>query len=166
MHCDARPKPDNVSLLVIHNISLPPNQFGGKHIEAFFCGKLDKNIHPYFSEIAEMRVSAHCLIKRNGEIIQFVPFTQRAWHAGKSSFQGRSICNDYSIGIELEGADHIAYTPIQYASLVKLSHYLMLLFPQIKLSRIVGHCDIAPERKTDPGPMFDWSFYRQCLVAL
>jgi AmpD protein len=166
MHCDARPKPDDVSLLVIHNISLPPNQFGGEHIEAFFCGKLDKNIHPYFSEIAEMRVSAHCLIKRNGEIIQFVPFTKRAWHAGKSSFQGRSICNDYSIGIELEGADHIAYTDVQYASLVKLSHHLMAVFPQIKLSRIVGHCDIAPIRKTDPGPMFDWSFYRQRLVAL
>jgi len=155
-----------VSLLVIHNISLPPKQFGGNYIEAFFCGLLDKSIHPYFAEIGDMRVSAHCLIKRDGEIIQFVPFTQRAWHAGKSSFQGRGICNDYSIGIELEGADHIAYTWAQYASLVKLTHYIMLYFPQIKLSRIVGHCDIAPIRKTDPGQAFDWPFYRQSLLAL
>jgi N-acetyl-anhydromuramoyl-L-alanine amidase len=152
--------------LVIHNISLPPNQFGSSDIEHFFCGKLDKKRHPYFAEIGDMRVSAHCLIKRDGQVVQFVPFTQRAWHAGKSSFQGRSICNDYSIGIELEGADHIAYTQIQYVSLVALTHYIMSMFPQINLSRIVGHCDIAPGRKSDPGRSFNWSLYRQDLFAL
>ncbi|MDP5030327.1 MAG: 1,6-anhydro-N-acetylmuramyl-L-alanine amidase AmpD [Paraglaciecola sp.] len=165
-HYDDRPDPEDVSLLVIHNISLPPEQFGGKDIEAFFCGKLDKSRHPYFELIADMRVSAHCLIKRNGEVVQFVPFNHRAWHAGKSSFQGRSICNDYSIGIELEGADHIAYTNAQYASLLKLSHYIMALFPHITLARIVGHCDIAPLRKSDPGVAFDWPLFRQGLSAL
>lgn len=165
-HYDDRPIPQDISLLVIHNISLPPNQFGGNYIESFFCGKLNKKQHPYFAQIADMRVSAHCLIKRCGEVIQFVPFTHRAWHAGKSSFQGKNTCNDYSIGIELEGADQIAYTTAQYASLATLSRYLMFAFPQINLSRIVGHCDIAPGRKTDPGCAFDWPLYRQHLIAL
>lgn len=165
-HCDDRPQPEDISLLVIHNISLPPKQFGGEHIERFFCGTLDKTLHPYFAEIGHMRVSAHCLIKRDGQVVQFVPFTHRAWHAGKSSYQGRNICNDYSIGIELEGSDHLAYTPAQYSSLVKLSQYLLENFPQINLSRIVGHCDISPGRKTDPGQAFDWPTYRQRLSAL
>ena len=152
-------------MLVIHNISLPPRQFGGPYIEQFFCGQLDTSLHPYFSEIAALRVSAHCLIKRCGQIVQFVPFSKRAWHAGKSSFQGRAICNDYSIGIELEGCDDLAYTPEQYTSLVHLSLYLMQRFPAITLSRIVGHNDIAPGRKSDPGSAFNWQRYRQMLRA-
>ncbi|KXI30898.1 N-acetyl-anhydromuranmyl-L-alanine amidase [Paraglaciecola hydrolytica] len=164
-HWDTRPKADDVSLLVIHNISLPPKQFGGSYIEQFFCGQLDKDKHPYFVEIADMRVSAHCLIKRNGQIVQFVPFSQRAWHAGKSSFQGRAICNDYSIGIELEGSDDIPYTSEQYQSLVTVSRHIMTYYPHINLSRIVGHNDIAPGRKTDPGSAFNWPFFRQSLFA-
>ena len=152
-------------MLVIHNISLPPRQFGGPYIEQFFCGQLDTSLHPYFSDIAAMRVSAHCLIKRCGQIVQFVPFSKRAWHAGKSSFQGRAICNDYSIGIELEGCDNLAYTPEQYTSLARLSLYIMQRFPAITLSRIVGHNDIAPGRKTDPGSAFNWQRYRQMLRA-
>ena len=163
-HYDLRPDPSDISLLVIHNISLPPNQFGGDYIEQFFCGRLDSVAHPYFATIADLRVSAHCLIKRDGRVVQFVPFSQRAWHAGKSSFQGREICNDYGIGIELEGSDTIAYTTEQYQSLVNLTHYIMQQFPKITLSRIVGHNDIAPKRKTDPGPAFNWQHFRQLLV--
>lgn len=154
----------DISLLVIHNISLPPAQFGGNFISQFFCGQLDKTQHPYFAEIADMRVSAHCLIKRDGQVIQFMSFSKRAWHAGKSAFQGRDICNDYAIGIELEGTDNIEYTAAQYTSLVKLSDFLIKQFPQINLSRIVGHNDIAPGRKTDPGQSFNWPMYRQMLL--
>ncbi len=164
-HWDKRPNSGDISLLVIHNISLPPNQFGGTYIEQFFCGKLDKNQHPYFAEIVTLRVSAHCLIKRTGQVVQFVPFSQRAWHAGKSSFQGRPTCNDYSIGIELEGSDSIDYTPEQYHSLVALSRHIMRHYPLIRLSRIVGHNDIAPGRKSDPGSAFNWPRYRQLLMA-
>ena len=151
--------------MVIHNISLPPNQFGGTYIEQFFCGQLDKNQHAYFAEIADMRVSAHCLIKRDGKIVQFVPFSGRAWHAGKSSFQGRSTCNDYSIGIELEGCDTVDYSVEQYHSLVYLSRHIITYYPQITLSRIVGHNDIAPGRKSDPGSAFNWPLYRQMLLG-
>jgi AmpD protein len=164
-HWDNRPNADDISLLVIHNISLPPNQFGGSYIEQFFCGLLDKSQHPYFAEIAALRVSAHCLIKRTGQVVQFVPFSQRAWHAGKSSFQGRPTCNDYSIGIELEGSDSIDYTPEQYQSLVALSQHIIRHYPLIRLSRIVGHNDIAPGRKSDPGSAFNWPRYRQLLMA-
>lgn len=164
-HWDHRPKANDISLLVIHNISLPPNVFGGSYIEQFFCGHLDKTYHPYFAQIADMRVSAHCLIKRCGEIVQFVPFSQRAWHAGKSSFQGRPTCNDYSIGIELEGSDTVAYSPEQYTSLVNLSRHIISYYPLITLSRIVGHNDIAPGRKSDPGSAFNWPFFRQLLLV-
>jgi AmpD protein len=160
-HWDERPTGCDISLLVIHNISLPPNKFGGEYIKYFFTGKLDPNHHPYFQEIYQIRVSAHCLIKRNGEVIQFVPFDKRAWHAGLSSFQGTNRCNDFSIGIEMEGADHIPYTSAQYESLQLVTKTLMCSYPDISLGRIVGHNDIAPGRKTDPGIAFDWAQYRQ-----
>jgi AmpD protein len=163
-HRDPRPDASDISLLVIHNISLPPDQFDGHYIEAFFTGKLDPQQHPYFAQIHTMRVSAHCLIKRSGEVVQFVPFNQRAWHAGVSSFQGCSQCNDFSIGIELEGADHILYTALQYRVLAQISQAIMQAYPKINLSRIVGHNDIAPGRKTDPGVSFDWSTYRKMLA--
>jgi AmpD protein len=162
-HCDERPDSSDISLLVIHNISLPPNEFGNEYIKYFFTGCLDPKLHPYFASIYQMRVSAHCLIKRDGHVLQFVPFNKRAWHAGVSSFQGRNRCNDYSIGIELEGADHIPYTDTQYQSLRELTKELMLTHPTITLGRIVGHNDIAPNRKTDPGIAFDWSHYRKML---
>ncbi len=163
-HWDERPVHSKISLLVIHNISLPPNQFGGDYIKYFFTGQLDPSLHPYFESIYQMRVSAHCLIKRNGQIIQFVPFDKRAWHAGLSSFQGLSNCNDYSIGIELEGTDHIVYTADQYRSLNLVSQQLLAQYPALNLARIVGHNDIAPGRKTDPGVAFNWPLYRQGLI--
>ena len=164
-HCDERPDNTDISLLVIHNISLPPNQFGGDHIKSFFTGNLDPDLNEFFTEIYKMRVSAHCLIQRSGHIVQFVPFDKRAWHAGVSSFQGKSRCNDFSIGVELEGTDHIAYTDAQYQSLTTLSKALTNQYPMINLSRIVGHNDIAPSRKTDPGISFDWIRYRQLLLC-
>ncbi len=157
---DARPEQDDISLLVIHNISLPPGQFGGSHIEDFFTGQLDAKAHPFFNVIHNMGVSAHCLIKRDGEIVQFVSFLDRAWHAGVSSFAGRERCNDYSIGIELEGTDFIAYTEAQYESLVKIAQVLMLTYPNINAERITGHQFIAPLRKSDPGLSFDWKKFR------
>jgi AmpD protein len=162
-HWDERPKQTPISLLVVHNISLPPNEFGGDYIKYFFSGCLDPKLHPYFASIYQMRVSAHCLIKRDGHILQFVPFDKRAWHAGASSFQGVKRCNDYSIGIELEGADHIPYTQEQYQSLSLLTKQLIQDYPAITLGRIVGHNDIAPGRKTDPGIAFDWPRYRQMI---
>lgn len=162
-HQDPRPVPADISLLVIHNISLPPNQFDGHYIEAFFCGLLDPKQHPYFVQIHNMRVSAHCLIKRCGEVVQFVPFNQRAWHAGVSAFQGRGCCNDFSVGIELEGGDEIPYTMDQYRVLAEVTKALIQAYPKINLARIVGHNDIAPGRKTDPGIAFDWSQFRQML---
>ncbi|ABG41853.1 N-acetylmuramyl-L-alanine amidase, negative regulator of AmpC, AmpD [Paraglaciecola sp. T6c] len=162
-HKDERPDPQDISVLVIHNISLPPNQFDNSYIEDFFVGKLDPAAHPFFEEIHQMRVSAHCVIKRNGEVIQFVPFDERAWHAGVSSFQGRERCNDYSIGIELEGTDDSDYTTKQYDALEQLAKAIMLAYPKITLGRIVGHNDIAPGRKTDPGRSFNWQRLRQGL---
>jgi AmpD protein len=162
-HCDERPENTLIDLLVIHNISLPPGQFGSKNIENFFCGTLDFSQHPYFATIAELKVSSHLLITRKGEIIQFVPFAKRAWHAGKSFFQGRERCNDFSIGIELEGTDDLPYEKIQYEKLTEVTEDLMDAYPLITRERIVGHSDIAPDRKTDPGPFFDWH-YLDCLL--
>ena len=155
------PRPDgsSISLLVVHNISLPPEQFGGPHIENFFCNCLDTAAHPYFETIAELKVSAHALIRRDGSVIQFVSCLDRAWHAGRSSFQGKEECNDYSIGIELEGLDTDTYTPAQYESLAEVSAAIMAEYPEIDKSRITGHSDIAPGRKLDPGPGFDWDRY-------
>lgn len=155
-HHDDRDDPTDVSLLVIHNISLPPSQFGGDYIEQFFTGKLDASQHPFFDVIKEMRVSAHCLIDRTGQVIQFVPFNKRAWHAGLSSYAGRARCNDYSIGIELEGDDYTTYTEEQYQSLKRVTQALMSEYPKMTPSRITGHQYIAPLRKTDPGLVFDW----------
>lgn len=163
-HYDERPSKLEPNLLVIHNISLPPGEFGSEHIEALFTGTLDSNAHPFFAEIAHLRVSAHCLIQRNGEVVQFVNFNDRAWHAGVSRFQGQEKCNDFSIGIEMEGTDTTSYTEAQYQKLVELTSVIMRDYPAITLGRIVGHSDIAFGRKTDPGTAFDWCAYRQRLV--
>lgn len=161
-NCDERPVGASINLLVIHGISLPPRIFGGTAIEDFFCNQLNPHDHPYFAEIADLKVSAHLLIRRTGKMIQFVPLNLRAWHAGQSSFLGRDNCNDFSIGIELEGTDDIPYTLDQYHTLAKTTLLLMQHFP-ISSKHIVGHSDIAPTRKTDPGYIFDWSYYRQLL---
>jgi N-acetyl-anhydromuramoyl-L-alanine amidase len=162
-HFNARPNEDDISLLVIHSISLPPGEFGGSYIEDFFLGKLDVTQHDYFQTLKDSRVSAHLVIDRQGEITQFVPFSQRAWHAGQSSFDGRDNCNDYSIGIELEGVDDVAYTEAQYASLVEVTKALQVAYPKITKDNIKGHEHIAPGRKTDPGAAFDWMRYLNLL---
>jgi AmpD protein len=158
-HFDCRPEDETPSLLVVHNISLPPGEFGGPWIDALFTGTLDPQAHPYFAGIAHLRVSAHCLIRRDGEIVQYVPFNKRAWHAGASKYQGRERCNDFSIGIELEGTDTLPYTDAQYQQLTAISDVLIQVYPAI-VDHMTGHCDIAPERKTDPGPAFDWMRFR------
>ncbi len=160
---DERPEDIDISLLVIHNISLPPGQFGGEYIEALFTGTLDPSAHPFFEHIAHLRVSAHCVIRRNGDVDQYVPFSKRAWHAGVSSFQGVSRCNDYAIGIEMEGTDTIPFTTEQYESLTRLVDEIRTYYPAITIGRIVGHCDIAFGRKTDPGEAFNWCQFRQLL---
>ena len=153
---DERPGGAEPDLIIIHCISLPPEEFGGKHIESLFTNCLDPEAHPYFREIEGLRVSAHLLIRRDGEMVQFVPFERRAWHAGESGFRGRRCCNDYSIGIELEGTDETPYTDIQYERLARVIQAIMRTYPRITTRRIAGHCDVAPARKTDPGPAFDW----------
>lgn len=145
-----------VSLLVIHNISLPPGQFGGGYVQAFFQNRLNPQDHPYFREIAALQVSSHLLIERDGTLVQFVNLNDRAWHAGKSTYGGRDNCNDYSVGIELEGTDSSAYTDQQYQVLTEVTKALMLAYPAIVPSRITGHEFIAPGRKTDPGSSFRW----------
>lgn len=147
---------DEVSLLVVHNISLPPQQYGGGYVEDFFCNQLDTSAHPYFEEIADLKVSSHLFIRRDGRIVQFVPFNLRAWHAGLSCYSGRENCNDFSIGIELEGCDNEAYETLQYDALAKVTQALMSAYPSITNTRITGHEFIAPRRKTDPGPAFKW----------
>jgi len=156
-NCDDRPEQCDIDVLVIHNISLPPADFGGPYIEQLFTNCLQVDHHPYFEGICELRVSSHLLIRRDGEIIQFVPFHKRAWHAGESSFQGRNRCNDFGIGIELEGTDDIPFEDIQYQKLVEITRALQARYPGIIKEHIVGHSDIAPGRKTDPGPAFNWS---------
>ncbi len=155
-YCDERPQGVDIDLLVIHGISLPPCKFGGPYIDQLFTHKLDKNADPYFADIADLQVSAHLLIRRTGELIQYVSFLQRAWHAGESSFQGRCRCNDFSIGIELEGCDTVPYTPEQYLQLRQVVAILRQAWPILTDERIVAHSDIAPGRKTDPGQAFDW----------
>jgi AmpD protein len=163
-NCDERPAGMAPELIVIHNISLPPGEFGGDWIEALFTNRLDPVAHPYFTQIHHLRVSAHLLIRRSGAIIQFVPFHQRAWHAGKSNYRGRAQCNDFSIGIELEGADDIDYESVQYKKLAEVIRVLMAVYPSLSRDRIAGHEHIAPGRKTDPGPAFDWEWFRQLLT--
>ncbi len=153
---DDRPANTVISLLVIHAISLPPGEFGGEDINRLFTNCLDPGAHPYFSEICHLQVSSHLLIRRSGEIVQYVPFDKRAWHAGESCYRGRENCNDFSIGIELEGTDEIAYEDIQYDVLQTVIAAIRNAYPHIGESDVVGHCDIAPGRKTDPGPLFEW----------
>jgi AmpD protein len=155
-NCDSRPDGIEPDLVVLHNISLPPNEFGGPHIDALFCNRLPADGHAYFEGIQGMQVSAHLLIRRDGEIVQYVPFHQRAWHAGQSCYVGREGCNDFSIGVELEGADTTPYTDSQYNQLSEVIQSLLRAYPSLSAQRIVGHSDIAPGRKTDPGSAFDW----------
>jgi len=163
---DARPAACNINLLVIHNISLPPGEFGGPWIDDFFLNKLNPNSHPFFCEIQNLRVSSHLLIRRDGRLIQYVPLDQRAWHAGESAFEGQAQCNDFSIGIELEGTDHQPYTQEQYQTLASVTRKIMHRYPAITPQRITGHATIAPGRKTDPGPAFDWQYYHHILRTL
>ncbi len=163
-HHDDRPAGTPVDMIVVHGISLPPGQFGGSAVEAFFAGKLDITQDPYFSTISHLRVSSHLFIRRTGEIIQFVPFNKRAWHAGESFYQGKSHCNDFPIGIELEGTDEVPYESAQYQQLCAVIDSLRVAYPAITHDRIVGHSDIAPGRKTDPGPVFDWNYIRRNVV--
>lgn len=160
---DRRPGGDaDIDLLVVHGISLPPGEYGGSHVDALFTNTLDPDAHPYFKQIEHLRVSSHLLIARDGQLTQYVPFTHRAWHAGESCFEGRERCNDYSIGIELEGEDDVAYEDVQYRQLAGIVNELMLCYPLITKRRVTGHSHIAPQRKTDPGSAFEW----QTLFAL
>jgi AmpD protein len=160
-HCNERPAGEKVSLVVIHSISLPPGQFGGPWIDDLFMGRLDPEAHPYFAGIADMKVSAHYLIRRDGEVIQYVPCEMRAWHAGVSRWKDREGCNDFSIGIELEGADDVPFAEPQYESLARLARELQSRYGNLDFA---GHSDIAPGRKTDPGPWFDWARFRASVT--
>ncbi len=155
-NADARPAGCPPSLIVVHGISLPPGEFGGPWIDALFTNTIEPSAHPYFAELAGVRVSAHLLIRRDGELVQYVALTQRAWHAGASSCCGRECCNDFSIGIELEGTDTLPYAAVQYTMLARVVQALRRWAPSLAAAPIVGHSDIAPGRKTDPGPQFDW----------
>lgn len=158
-------RPDGAvpDLLVIHNISLPPGEYGSDCVARLFTNCLDWDAHPFFAEIRGLEVSSHLLIRRCGEVLQFVNFDERAWHAGRSTYEGRDNCNDFSIGIELEGSDDTPYTDAQYRELAAVTDCLLASYPSLSARRIAGHCDIAPGRKTDPGPAFDWPRYRQLL---
>lgn len=163
-HHDERPQGLPIDMVVIHGISLPPGQFGTGAIQDFFGGHLATESHPSFADIAGVKVSAHLLILRDGSIVQFVPFSQRAWHAGVSQFQGRTGCNDFSIGIELEGTDDIPYEEQQYQQLARVIKLLMTAYSAITHDRVVGHVDIAPGRKTDPGPIFNWDYLKGLIT--
>jgi AmpD protein len=164
-HFDARPSGVLPELIIVHGISLPPGEFGGPWIDRLFTGGLPPNAHASFAEVARLRVSAHALIRRDGTIVQYVPFGQRAWHAGQSAYRGRPACNDFSIGIELEGTDSTPYTDAQYEQLGVLVEALLESYPSLSSDHIVGHSDVAPGRKTDPGPSFDWDRWRSILRA-
>lgn len=153
---DARPDPAAIELLLVHCISLPPGEFGGDAIDRLFTNALDPAAHPYFAAIAELRVSAHVLVRRDGELVQYVPFHERAWHAGRSSWRGREHCNDFSVGVELEGTDDTPYEAVQYERLAEIVTALATAYPRFDGRSLAGHCDVAPGRKTDPGPGFDW----------
>jgi AmpD protein len=159
-HHDARPDDAQVSLIVVHNISLPPGEFGGPHVDELFTGTLDPDAHPYFREIHGLRVSSHFLIRRDGELVQYVPTELRAWHAGASKWKGTERCNDFSIGIELEGADDVPFSEHQYEVLARLTGALFERYGRLDLA---GHSDVAPGRKTDPGPWFDWARFRDSI---
>jgi AmpD protein len=166
---DLRPEGTEIDLLVIHGISLPPGKFSAaskQYITDLFTNQLDPNKHPYFKDVFQLKVSCHCFITRNGGIIQYVPFKYRAWHAGKSYFNDRTNCNDFSIGIELEGTDDLPYTNKQYKVLTNLIYAICNIYPKITLNNIVGHCHIAPDRKTDPGDHFNWEKLHKMLHSL
>ena len=160
---DARPPDAGVNLVVVHAISLPPGEFGGAWIDDLFLNRLDPQAHPYFRDIADLRVSAHALIRRDGSLTQYAGFGERAWHAGESCWEGRAACNDYAVGVELEGSDEQGYEPVQYRRLAELIRALMRVYPAITPERVVGHCHVAPGRKTDPGPHFDWARLKELL---
>jgi AmpD protein len=162
-HCDARPAGTVAELLVVHGISLPPGEFGGPWIDRLFTGTLPPEAHPFFRELAAARLSAHALVRRDGAIVQYVPFGERAWHAGASQYRGRSTCNDFSVGVELEGTDDTPYTEAQYQRLAALAAALLAAYASLSAEHIVGHSDIAPGRKTDPGAAFDWPRFRALL---
>ncbi len=163
-NCDDRADPDDIALVVVHNISLPPGQFGGGLIEQFFTNCLDCTVDATLRDLAGVRVSSHLLVDRQGKVTQFVPFHKRAWHAGVSSHRGREGCNDYSIGVELEGADDVRYEDAQYTALAALVVALMRRYTRLSLDGIVGHQEIAPQRKRDPGSSFEWSrLYREVV---
>jgi N-acetyl-anhydromuramoyl-L-alanine amidase len=159
-NCDDRPPGVAPDLIILHGISLPPGEYGGPWIDRLFTNRLPVDAHPYFAEIDGLRVSAHALVRRDGEIVQYVPFPQRAWHAGQSSWEGRERCNDFSIGIEIEGTDASPYEPAQYAAAAQLIAELCRAYPSLSIERVVGHSDVAPGRKTDPGIAFDWPLLR------
>ena len=163
-NCDARPLGAVPEVLVLHAISLPPGQFSGRAVELFFCNLLDPTEHPYYEQIKDLRVSAHLLLRRDGELLQFVPLHLRAWHAGVSQCEGRARVNDFSIGVELEGGDDVPFEEAQYRALTELTETLLRVYPAITPARIYGHSDVAPGRKTDPGPHFDWPRYRSALA--
>jgi AmpD protein len=162
-NCDDRPPGTVADLVVVHGISLPPGEFGGPWIDALFTNSLPTDAHPGLAAISGLRVSAHALIRRDGEIVQYVPFHRRAWHAGQSQWEGRSNCNDFSIGIEVEGTDGTAYESLQYVRLARLIAALARAYPTVAIERVVGHSDVAPGRKSDPGPAFDWPLLRALL---
>jgi N-acetyl-anhydromuramoyl-L-alanine amidase len=162
--CDERPSGVLADLIVVHCISLPPGQYGGPWIDRLFTGNLPADAHPFFRDVAALRVSAHVVIRRTGEPIQYVPFQRRAWHAGVSQFEGRSGCNDFSIGIELEGTGEQPYEDAQYRALAQLIRTLIVTYPSLSTQRLAGHSDVAPGRKTDPGVSFDWARLRALLV--
>ncbi len=164
-HFDARPAGVAAELVVIHGISLPPGEFGGPWIDRLFGGDLPPAAHPYFATIAGLRVSAHALVRRDGRVVQYVPFHARAWHAGVSEWRGRAACNDFSIGIELEGSDETPYEDAQYTALAALLRALFAAYPALSCDRLAGHADIAPGRKTDPGLSFDWARLRRLVAA-
>lgn len=161
-NCDTRPAGQQLRLVVVHAISLPPGEFSGDGIERLFSNTLDPEAHPYYREIKSLRVSAHFLVRRSGEVVQFVPCGLRAWHAGASEWRGAECCNDFSIGIELEGCDELPFEPPQYAALAQLIRILRQRYP---IEDVVGHSDIAPGRKTDPGPKFDWPLLQRLLAS-
>jgi AmpD protein len=161
-NCDARPAAAQISLLVVHNISLPPHEFGGYGVIDLFCNRLDPGAHPFYAGIAGVEVSSHFFIRRDGELIQFVACGQRAWHAGASVWKGARRCNDFSIGVELEGSDFVPFRDAQYQQLVQLTRELQAAYP---IEDVVGHSDISPGRKTDPGPFFEWARYRSLITA-
>ena len=164
-NCDSRPSGVEADLIVVHGISLPPGEFGGPWIDRLFTNALPPEVHPYFAEVAGLRVSSHLSIRRDGTITQYVRFTDRAWHAGQSSYDGREACNDFSIGVELEGTDTLAYDALQYQALADVVAALCAAYPRLSPARLVGHSDIAPGRKTDPGPAFDWLHARRLIAA-